>query len=1033
MKSRKKLKTCMMSMALLFFLTGFVKGQGFTVSGKVTDALDGAGLPGVSISVEGSTVGTASDFEGKYSLTVPSKETVLVFSYVGYLPESKTVGDLTEVNVVLNQDVMSLDELVVIGYGTQKKSNLTGSVAIVDVEDMMKSSNTNVGTMMQGRASGVTVTTDGEPGADPTIRIRGFSTFGDCAPLYVIDGVATEGSMRDLSPNDIESIQVLKDASAAAIYGSRAANGVVIVTTKKGKKNTPLNISYKGYFGADDVWQRIPLLEREDYQTMINTSLENNGSSLFPGNDPESDDYIDDVNTDWQDEGFKTGTRQNHNLSLMGGGENITYALITDYFDSKGTLEGYGPDYTRYSVRGNSTMQKGCFSMGTSMFYSHSDANTLSETDGVVAGGSSPMIVKLLSTLPTMKAYDDETEDGYGHYDTDIHGENYTINIIGYNNLIENKTTVDRTLANGWGQIDLGHIFNWENHNVKLKSLVSYDKTECHDYKFIPEFSLSDFYTNEVASLYEAFREYTRGLIENTITYNGTLGDLSVEALAGQTYTTYDFYILAATGTGYDEPYFTKLNNAESTAAGTEDISVYPWPEEHVYMSSYLGRVMLDYKDRYLLTGSVRRDGSSKFRKESRFGIFPSLSAGWKIHQEEWFPVDTRIVSELKLRAGWGILGNSTASNAYSTIPSIQSNVVYNFNGSVVSGATEADVTSDLIWEEKEMTNVGLDFALLENKITGSLEYYNSVTHDVILELAIPQSVGSVDVAPFANAATLKNSGLDINLSYRQYVNDFKYEIYGNLATLKNEVVKLNEQGSSQISGTCITIVGEEVGQLYGYRYDGLFQTEGEVDDAAFQSATTGPGDVKYKDLDGDGTITTEDREVLGSAIPDFTYGIGFNCEWKGIDLSIFGNGAAGFMVYDNLYATLMHSAGGANWHEDILDAWTENNTDTDIPRVIYEDNNGNSNISDRPGLLQKGDYFRVSNITLGYSLPTSLLDQVKISKARIYATVQNLYTFTKYKGYNPDFNNPDPFYAGYNYGGYPLPRTFLFGVSVDF
>ncbi len=1015
-----------MSMALLFFLTGIVKGQGFTVTGEVTDAMDGAGLPGVSITVEGSTSGTATDFEGKYSLTVPSKETVLVFSYVGYMPEKVTVGDLTEVDVVLAQDVMSLDELVVIGYGTQKKSNLTGSVAIVDVEDMMKSSNTNVGSMLQGRASGVTVTSDGEPGADPTIRIRGFSTFGSSDPLYVIDGVAIEGSMRDLSPNDIESIQVLKDASAAAIYGSRAANGVVIVTTKQGKKNTPLNISYKGYFGADDVWQRIPLLEREDYQTMVNQSLENNGYANFPGNDPESEDYIDDVNTDWQDEGFKTGTRQNHNLSLMGGGENITYAFITDYFDSKGTLVGYGPDYTRYSVRGNSTMQKGCFSMGTSMFYSHSDANTLSETDNIVAGGGSPMIVKLLSTPPTMKAYDETTEDGFGHYDADIHGENYTINIIGYNNLVENTESVDRTLANGWGQIDLGHIFKWTNHNVKLKTLVSYDKTEVHTFQFIPEFSLSEFYTNEVASLYEATKQYTRGLIENTISYTGTLGDLNIEAIAGQTYTTYNYYLLEADGTGFTEPYFKTMANAESTSANS-------WTED-IYMASYLGRLMLDYKDRYLLSGSVRRDGSSKFREESRFGVFPSVSAGWKIHQEEWFPVvDDRIVSELKLRAGWGILGNSTASDAYSTLATTRANVVYNFNGSVVSGKTEADVVSDLVWEEKEMTNVGLDFAFLDNKITGSIEYYNSVTHDVILALAIPQSVGSVDTDPYANAATLKNSGVDINLSYRQYINDFKYEVYGNLATLKNEVVKLNEQGSSQISGTCITEVGSEVGQLYGYRYDGLYQSDDEVDDGPFQNAQTGPGDVRYKDLDGDSTITTDDREVLGSGIPDFTYGIGFNCEYKGIDFSIFGNGAAGFMVYDNLYATLMHSGGGGNWHEDILDAWTEENTDTDIPRVVYNDPNGNANISDRPGLIQKGDFFRISNITLGYSLPSSLIDRVNISKARIYATVQNLYTFTKYKGYNPDFNNPDPFYAGYNYGGYPLSRTFMFGVNLDF
>ncbi len=1015
---------------LLLFTFGLFSAmaQDVTITGTISEAGQGT-LPAVNVAEKGTTNGTITDMDGNYTITVSNPDAVLVFSYIGYLTKEEAVAGRTSINIEMEMDVTGLEEVVVVGYGTQKKADLTGSVAVVDMDQMTKASNTNVGNMLQGRATGVTVTSDGQPGADPTIRIRGYSTFGDSNPLYVVDGVAINGSMRDLSPNDIESVQVLKDASAAAIYGSRAANGVIIVTTKQGKKNSPLKVSYKGYFGIDDVWQKIPVLGRVDYQNTYNTARINQGNAMRAANNPESQYYIDDVDTDWQEEGFKTGYRQNHNVSMTGGGESGTYAVILDYMDSQGTLVGYGPDYTRYSVRANNTMQKKWFSAGSSMVYTHSDANTLTNPDDFVAGGGSPMVVKLLSSIPTMSVYDDEQENGFGTYDVSTQGEDYSINVIGLNKTIDNEQNVDRMLVNGWGQIDFGDIFKWDNHGLKFKTLVSWDKSEVHNFSFVPVYELSSFYSNANAYLNEGWVEYTNSLLENTLAYDGKFGDLSVNALVGQTYQTYDYQTITGYGIGFTEPYYPELYNATTTTSYSR--------EEHQYMASYLGRINLDYKNKYLLTGSIRRDGSSKFSEEKRWGNFPSFSAGWKIHEEDFFPVDDYLVSELKLRAGWGQIGNSTNVGSYDVINSLNRNMVYSFDGTMVIGSTSPSVASDLVWETKTMTNFGLDMGFLDHKITASMEYYNSLTDDIIVGVDIPMSVGSVNSNPNANAASLRNSGFEFNLSYREAEGDFKYEVSGNLSTLKNEVVKLNEQGQPIEGAYSITQEGGEVAMQYGYVVEGVFQSDEEVDAHAFQAANTSAGDLMFKDLDDDGTITENDRQVLGSSLPSFTYGINFNCEYKGIDFSVFGNGAADFYLVDNMYVILMHTGGGLNWHEDILDAAVVEdgvvvaNGDTGIPRVVYNDPNGNSRASTR--WLQKGDYFRISNVTLGYTFPNAWTNKVGISNARVYATVQNLYTFTGYKGYNPDFSNGTVWSAGFNYGSYPLPRTWMFGLNFDF
>ncbi len=1004
--------------------------QGF-LDGTVTDSKSGSTLPGVNVVVKGTTTGTVTDAKGHYSLKVDDANAVLVFSFIGFEKLEVPVGNKKTINISLGQQYSDLDEVVVVGYGTQKKADLTGSVAVVDMEEMKKVSNPNMGSMLQGRIAGVNVTSDGEPGSDPTIRIRGISTFGDGSPLYIIDGVPVGTTVRDFSPNDIESIQVLKDASAAAVYGSRAANGVIIITTKQGKKDTPLQIEYNGYLGIDNVWQRMPLLKRVDYQKTYNQSLIANDMDVRPGNDPTSEYYIDNVDTDWQEEGFKTGVRHNHNVSLSGGGEYSTYNVILDFVDSKGTLEGYGPDYTRYSVRANNTFEKGIFKAGTGMGYTHSIQNVLNSTDRTqFSGGNPPMVVKLLGLIPTMSLYDETTSTGYGTYDTDITGEDYSLNIIAMNNIMEQNVNVDRMFANGWSELDFAKLFGMKNQTLKYKINLSYDKTHCHDFDWIPSFSLSSFYTNTSAVLSEGWREYTTGLVENTLNYGFTAGLLKADFLLGQMYQTGSYYTVTGHGEGFSEPYYKELANATTKSSGS-------YESQH-YLSSYLGRINLDFGDRYLLTATARRDGSSRFSNLHRYGIFPSAAIGWKFHNEAFFPFSKDIVSEFKLRASYGELGNENIGD-YLYMGSVGRTDVYSFNGQLVIGGTNSSIVDPGIkWETKKMTNIGLDLGFFDRALEVSAEYYNSISSDLLVEVDIPLSAGSIDDKPTVNSGSMQNQGFEGVVTYHNKKNEFKYDISANFATLNNKVLQLGKNGQPIYGAFAKTVEGAEVGRFYGFVYDGIFQTEEEVENHAFQTASTSPGDIRYKDIaseegnEPDGVVDSYDRTDLGSALPDFTFGISFAAYYKNFDFSAFASGAYGYLISSNLYRNLMHSGGGLNWHEDILGAWSENNKSTDIPRVVYQDPNDNGRDSDRPGWLQDGSHFRISNLTLGYTFPRSILKNA-VSSARVYVTCQNLYTFSKYKDFNPDFKNGNVWSPGYNAGSYPVPRTFLFGVNLKF
>lgn len=1003
------------------FLIAFISFSSFaqnSVSGVVKASGDQLPLMGVTVIEEGTSNGVITNSEGEYTIEVAA-DAVLLFSYLGYEEQEIEVNNRSRIDVTMVDNLETLDDVVVVGYGTQRKSDLTGSVSTVEAEELNKVSNSDVSQLLQGRTAGVTVTADGQPGAGANVRIRGVSTFGDSQPLYIVDGVPVGTSIRDFNPNDIETIQVLKDASAGAIYGSRAANGVVIITTKQGTKNTPLQISYSGYYGIDEVAQRIPVLGREDYQMIANEKRLNAGQPLIPGNDPNSDLFIDDIDTDWQSVGLKSGSRQNHNIGLSGGGENITYNASLDYFNNEGVFVGNGPDYERYSGRINTVMEKGRFKISPSLFYTHSFENSLTFRGDVLTGGRPPLINDLVNAIPTLGVYDPTNEGGYAGTSSEIHQE-IVLNVPGINSLFTNTVEVDRIFAIVNPEFK---ILDMDNHELTYKLNTSYDKTHVRGFSFVPEFEMGYFFGSGRSLLDDNSTIYTVGLVENTLNYNTSLGQHSFDVVLGQTFQKNSTVIRTAHSENLPKPYYPVLSNGVNQTVGGQEIESS--------LASYFGRLNYNFDDRYLLTATVRRDGSSRFKAENRWGTFPSLALGWRINNEDFFNVSDDLVSNLKLRASYGELGNQNIGDyLYQAV--INRNIPYNFDLQRVLGGLQTSVVNeDIVWETTTSLDIGLDATLFNRKLDLTLDYYERETVDILVGVPIPWSTGSVNVNPLVNAGSIRNSGFEAEATYHHYNDEgFNFDLSANVSTINNEVLALGGNQEPITGVGSRTQVGREVGEHYGFVYDGLFQTQAEIDQHAFQPGAA-PGDVRFRDLNDDGEINADDRTFLGSALPSVTYGLNFTANYKRFDFTLFSSGAAGYYINSRLYRSLMISTGFINSHEDILDRWTPENTDTDIPRVIADDPNGNARDSNRPGWLQKGDYLRINTVSLGYTMPETIFGNA-LQSLRVYGTVQNLHTFQHYKGYNPDFNSGilEP---GFDNGTYPRPRTFMLGVDLSF
>lgn len=999
-----------------------------TITGQVTSADDQSGMPGVNVIVKGTTVGTATDASGNYKIDVPDDNSVLVFSFIGYETTEITVGVQSVVNVSLKIDVTSLDEVVVVGYGSQKKSDLTGSVGIVNSSDIKKYSTNDIAQLLQGRAAGVAVTSDGQPGAFPSVRVRGVGTFGDGEPLYVIDGVPIGTTPRDFNPNDVETIQVLKDASAGAVYGSRAANGVVIITTKQGKKDTPLRVEYSGYYGVDKVWQRIPVTNRTQYQMLNNESQLNGGGTMAPGNDPNDPLFIDDIDTDWQKVGLKTGIRQNHNVNFSGGSKTTTYNFSLDYLNTQGTFEGNGPSFNRYAVRANSTSEKGIFKIGESIYYTHSHENALTNSAAFLNGNRPPLINDLLMDIPTMPLYDPNRVGGYGGTSSNIERA-IVLNIPGLNNLVENYTDVDRIFTNVFAEAKL---LNKNGHRINYKINLAYDKTFARDFFFQPVLDLGFFFQSAIPRLDRGTRIYTTGLVENTITYQKNFGKHGLDVLVGQMYQSGSAEVQSGHSESLSSPYYPVLDNGSNKSSGGNLLENR--------LASLLGRINYNYDDRYLLTATIRRDGSSRFAPSNRYGNFPSVAVAWKVHNEKFFQMP-QIITELKIRGSYGVLGNQNIGD-YLYAATINPNLSYNYNGQRVTGSTQtALVDPNIKWEPKITSNVGIDVTLLDGKFDFTVEYYRNETKDVLVSVPIPASTGS-NGSPVVNAGSLQNSGVEFTLGYHKRTGDFTFDISANAYTLKNKVLSLGGFDEPVYGTGSKTQVGSSIGQHFGYDVEGIFQSQDEITNHAFQNAGTSPGDLIFKDqitldTDGDGVpdakdnvINADDRVYLGRALPNFYYGANFSAGYKNFDLTLFMSGSTGNVINNWTYRLLMHTTDYMNYHTDALDRWTPTNTDTDIPRLVTGDPNNNGGDNNRKGWLQDATYLRINTLSLGYKLKENIVKG--LFTARVYVTAQNLYTFQKYKTYNPDFTS-GVWNPGFDAGSYPKPRTIMLGVQLGF
>ena len=1030
------------------------QGQTIKVSGQVVDQ-DGEALIGATVKIKGAQTGVITDFDGNFSIDAPANAT-LVVSYVGYKDREIAVrGRAVLEPIQMESDAMMLEQVVVVGYGVQKKADLTGSVSIVNADELKRTSNSNISTMLEGKVAGVQITSDGQPGADPSVRIRGIGSFGSTAPLYVIDGVPMGTTIRDFSPNDIETIQVLKDASAGAIYGSRAANGVVIITTKGGKKDQPLKVDYKGYFGVDVIDKGVyDVMNANQYSQYLGQACANSGTPL-PGGyslDGSAYKFQDNTNTDWFKEVFKTGIRQNHNVNLSGGGAHNTYNIGLDYFQQKGTLEGAGPNYERFTARVNNTMETKFIKFRTSLVYSHSnqDGMGLSNASEYVQGLYGDVTNVLRGTLlmqPTIKAYDPSTwvlDDkvgnassfnydayGYGVYYDTIHGDISASNPLLVNNMLTRNTIVDRVVATGSADFDLLEMVGVKskNHHLNYKLNLSYSKTNAQDKTWVSAWIQSNrvYLDKSNEKLTKNRRTYSDFLVENTLTYDGTIGLHHINLLGGVTYEEENTDELNAWGVNFSEPYFLQLQNA----VGSRDASSYEY--KHA-MSSYIGRLNYDYDGKYLLSAVVRRDGSSRLTKDIRWGTFPSVSIGWRFDKENFFPIDRNIVNMFKIRASYGELGNENIGEYMYQATMMRNNMTYSFANQPVTGSAVSTYVNELIaWEKKKTTNIGIDLAFFNNRIEFTAEWYKNKSEDLLYGVPVPANAGVANTSVTMNAASMENSGFEFSVTYRNNDHPLKHQISANLSTLKNKVTSLGFGTESYITGAYATYVGEEVGKFYGWVYEGIARTQADLDNHALQPGAN-VGDCLYKDVNGDGVIDAQDQTVLGSGLPKISFGLSAHLEYKNFDLSISTFGALNYHVSDDIYNSLNSCYGYGNKEVGMLSAnqWEGGTYTSNVPRT-YAANNAtlawNDLFSERK--IQNAAYWKIANVELGYNFPDKWFGGY-VSGVRAYVSAQNLYTFTGYHGYNVDYAG-GTFTPGYNFCSFPTPRTFMGGILLSF
>ena len=1009
--------TSLLCITIMCLAIPLASAQDGTVSGVVTDS-NGGPLPGVSILVEGTNQGTTSDINGNYRLMVPENSAALIFSYVGYRTERVAIDNQSQINITLQEDINQLEELVVVGYGKQQKRDVTGAISQVKGQDFENLPVASPSQALQGRAAGVQVVRNGgAPGNAGSIRIRGTGTINNADPLVIIDGFPGS-SLDDVNPNDIESIEVLKDASASAIYGTRAANGVILVTTKRGKVNESLKLSVNAYTGVSNAIKTIDVLDAPTLAELKRERFINDGIPIDPiWEDPQ----YQVQRTDWQDELLDQGVTQNIDLNLRGGGEKSSFNMSLGYFNEEGMITN--SFFERFSFRLNSDHKiNKRLNIGQSLQLTSRKGNFLN-TNSAQTG----ILWSAIRFHPGLPVIDEDGNYGSSQVSGefgDINNPIFTVDTE------DDQETRHRLLGTVYAELEI-------IKDLKLRANFGIDG-EIYD-RDVFEIIIDDqIRARDRNSLTLTYQESYSLLAEYFLSYQKTFAEKhNAGIVAGYAAQTFDAEFFEAERLDFpDESPLQRYLDAGNTINNAEGNRTSDGLE------SWFARANYEYDSRYLFTFTFRADGSSRFGDGNKWGYFPSFSAGWRISEESFWNVG--LISDLKLVGGWGELGNQNVDrNQFLAL--IELGERYSFGGQQTVGAAQSRIPNpDISWETVQMTNIGVEMGLFENRIFADINYFIKDTKDMLLPVPVVGAQGRADV-PDRNFGEMRNQGLEIELSYRGNKGDLNYRISGNASFIRNEVTRLNApfletrrygRPNQEIARI---FPNEPLSPFFGWVANGIYQNTTEINsdpalanDPRVEEGLIQPGDVRFADLNGDGLIDENDRTIIGDPNPELVYGLNAGLDYKGFDLNLFFLGSAGHDIYNADRMQGIDPTYPFNMYAETIGRWTGEGTSNTIPRMTTRRNNLNHRTSTL--FVENGGFFRLKNVTLGYTIPTTLTERIGISRARFYVTGQNVFTITDYSGMDPELGYVDGnLQLNVDYAQYPQARTWTFGTTIDF
>lgn len=1058
-KDSKRNRVLLLIGCLMFFFLLGAFAQQLTVKGIVKD-VSGEPIIGASVVVKGTSNGVITDFDGNFTIPNVPEGSVVDISFIGYVTQS--VKASPQMNIILKEDSKTLDEVVVIGYGVQKKSVVTASIAKVGENELAQTAPTRVDNALKGLAAGVQVTTqNGQPGSSSVVRVRGTGTINNSDPLYIVDGMPIGGGIDNINPADIASIEVLKDAASAAVYGARAANGVVLVTTKKGALGK-VKVNYDFSFGWQSPWKQREMLNATQYATLMNEA------AVYNGSEPKfSDPSSLGVGTNWQDALFNNGAPvQNHQLSISGASEKINYYFSAGYYNQEGIVGGNydHSNYERLSFRSNtqykvfdeSKTRNWLKNLTVGVNLSYSRINSRGINAGNLTGSA---LADALFMDPTMDVYADSEDElraiAGSNYNPDENGEfirdkvsgkllnlpspdfNELANPLARLSLPVQKNNSDKVIANLTAELGI-----WDNLKYKFSwgSDLAFWGNDSYS---IPYYLNRNAKNNQSNVSSQMNRGYT-WQIENVLTYDKTFGQHSFSVVLGQSAQRYTSRQLG--GTAYDLlAYLEDKANIDFTTGLASDgkETVYGGAGDPNSLASYFGRLSYNFAERYMFQFTVRRDGSSRFGPNNKWATFPSVSVGWNITNEPWLQKRPEWWTSTKFRLSWGKNGNENIGNfRYTANVALNNNYVFGGYGkgqSLVLGSKPSGTpNADLKWEESEQYDVGLDFGFFNNALTFTVDYFYKKTNGMLKEMAIPSYLG--ESKPWGNVGSMKNEGVEFELGYKLVKNDWSFSVQANLSYLKNELIDLgNADGYEtmdnvhQIGNISRAENGQPYPFFWGYKTDGIFQNQAEIDaytkDGKLIQPNAVPGDVRFVDLDGNGTIDDKDKTNIGKGTPDWTFGLNFNFAYKNIDFSMLVSGQWGNQIAD---VTRRLDCQWVNLPAEFMDRWHGEGTSNTMPRFCWNGDDANKNWGNFSDLyIKNGAFARIKNIQIGYTLPKSLTHKFFVERLRFYVAAENLLTLTGYKGFDPELNNDKS--NGIDRGYYPQARTFTVGLNLNF